>query len=136
MARLSMTKDLYTGSPLIDGDHERLVALLNVLFDAMESAKANGVLRKAMADVVAYTKEHFRREEAEMERIEYVALLAHQYEHAKLINQIVELKAILDSGGKINVPAVSDFLREWLCQHIVTADSKLAAALKREKRVA
>ncbi len=129
MSQFSLTKDLYTGSSLIDGDHQKLVTLLNALSEAMEGAKAD-VTRKAMADVVAYTKDHFGREEAEMQRIDYVASGAHKFEHDKLTKQIVELGEILESGGKVNVPAVSDFLREWLCEHIVTADVKLATALK------
>ena len=132
MAQFSWTEDLYTGNSLIDGDHRNLVTLVNALFEAMEGAQANDAMRKAMNDLIAYTKEHFGREEAEMERIRYVASLAHSSEHANLVGQIVELKAMLDSGGRINVPAVSDFLGEWLRKHIVTADRKLAAALGRE----
>lgn len=132
MAQFAWTEDLNTGNSLIDGDHSKLVTLVNVLFEAMEVARANDAMCKAMNDLIAYTKEHFGREEAEMERIRYVASLAHKSEHANLTRQIVELKAMLDSGGRINVPAVADFLSEWLREHIVTADLRLAAALKRE----
>jgi hemerythrin-like metal-binding protein len=111
MARFSLTKDLHTGSPFIDGDHRELVALVNALFEAMEDAQASDALRKAMNDLIAYAKEHFGREEAEMERMRYVASLAHRSEHARLMRQIVGLKAMLDSGARINSPAVADFLR-------------------------
>ena len=94
MAQFSWTDDLYTGSTLIDGDHRKLVDLVNAFFH----------------DLIAYTGEHFAREEAEMERIQYVAALAHKAEHAKLLKQLVELKEMLDAGGKINVPAVADFV--------------------------
>lgn len=136
MAQFALTKDLYTGSSLIDGDHRKLVALVNALFKAMEGAQANDAMCKAMNDLIAYAKEHFGREEAEMERIRYVASLAHKSEHAKLTRQIVELKAMLDSGGRINAPAVADFISEWLREHIVTADLKLAVVLKRETQAA
>jgi len=136
MVQFAWTEDLYTGNSLIDGDHSKMVTLVNTLFEAMEGARANDAVCKAMNDLIAYTKVHFGREEAEMERIQYVASLAHKSEHAKLTRQIAELKAILDSGGRINVPAVADFLSEWLREHIVTADLKLAAALKRERQAA
>ena len=45
------------------------------------------------------------------------------------MRQLVELKAMLDAGARINIPAVSDFLSAWLRQHILTLDLKLAAAL-------
>lgn len=136
MAQFSWTDDLYTGNTLIDGDHRKLVGLVNALFEAMEKGQASDIVSKAMNDLIVYTREHFAREETEMQRIEYVAWLAHKSEHAKLIKQVEELMAIVDSGGKMNVPAVSVFLDEWLRNHILTADLKLAAALKRRTQTA
>jgi hemerythrin-like metal-binding protein len=136
MAQFSWTDDLHTGNALIDGDHRELIGLVNALFEAMEMGQASDAMGKAMNDLIAYTRKHFAREEAEMARIQYVASLAHQSEHTKLIQQVLELKDMLDAGGRINVPAVSDFLREWLRDHILTADLKLAAALKRQKQTA
>ena len=134
MAQFTWTDNLYTGSTLIDGDHRKLVGLVNTLFETMESSQGNARMSKAMSDLIAYTEEHFAREEAEMERIQYVASLAHRAEHIKLLKQVVELKAMLDAGGRINVPAVSDFLCEWLRDHIQAADMKLAAVLKQQYR--
>ncbi len=130
MAQFSWTDDLRTRNELIDGDHHKLIDLLNALFQTMESGQGNDRMRQAMSDLIACTEEHFIREEAEMERIEYVAALAHKAEHTKLLQQVVALKAMLDAGGRINVPAVSAFLSEWLRDHILATDMKLAAALK------
>lgn len=132
MAQFSWTDDLYTGSSLIDGDHRRLIVLVNALFETMESGQTSERMSKAMNDLIAYTEEHFGREEAQMERIQYVAALAHKSEHSKLIKQIAELRDMLDAGGRINVPAVCAFLGEWLRDHILTTDMKLAAALKKQ----
>jgi len=130
MERIAWTDDLCTGNAWIDGDHRILVGLVNALCTAMARTQADGGMSAAMNDLIVYSKEHFGREEAEMKRIQYVASLAHASEHAKLIRQIVELKSVLDAGAKINVAAVSSFLCEWLCNHILTADMKLAGTLK------
>lgn len=132
MAQFSFTDDLYTGSSLIDDDHRKLVDLVNAFFQSMQSGQGNGCVSKAMSDLIAYTGEHFGREEAEMASIEYVAALAHQAEHTKLLKQLVELKEMLDARGGINVPAVAAFLSQWLRGHILAADMKLAAALKQQ----
>lgn len=129
MARFSWTQDLTTGNSLIDSDHRRLVELVNALFETMERGQGGARMAQAMSDLIACTGEHFAREEAEMERIGYVASLAHRGEHVKLLQQAAELKAVLDAGGKINVPAVAEFLGTWLHDHILAADMKLAAAL-------
>ena len=133
MAQFSWTDDLYTGSTLIDGDHRKLVDLVNAFFQSVQNGKDNDRVSKAMNDLIAYTGEHFAREEAEMARIAYVAAVAHRAEHTKLLKQLVELKDMLDAGGRINVPAVADFLSGWLRDHILTTDMKLAAALKKRR---
>ncbi len=130
MEKIAWTEDLRTENALIDGDHRKLISLVNALIDAMTKAEARDGMRKAMDDLIVYTREHFSREEAEMQRVQYVASLAHTCEHAKLIKQLGELNTVLDAGGKINMVAVASFLREWLCNHILTADMKLARALK------
>jgi len=129
MEHIALTEDLRTRNALIDGDHSKLISLVNALIDAMAKAQANDVMSTAMDKLIAYTREHFSREEAEMQRIQYVASLAHACEHVKLIEQLVELKAMLDAGGKINAVAVASFLREWLCDHILKTDMKLARVL-------
>ncbi len=130
MTHFSWTDDLCTGSLLIDGDHRKLVDLLNALFQSMQGGQDSGGEGKAMNDLIAWTGEHFRHEEQEMERTRYFAEFAHRAEHAKLLNQLADLKRILDAGGRINNPAVADFLSHWLRDHILTADMKLAAGLK------
>jgi len=133
MADFSWTDDLYTGNKLIDGDHRRLIGLVNALFEAMNSNQGNERISKAMHELIAYTGDHFGREDAEMKRIQYVASLAHNAEHVKLLRQLTDLGAMLDAGGNINIPAVSDFLNEWLREHILTMDKKLAAALQMQR---
>jgi len=130
MGHISWTDDLRTGNSLIDGDHRELISLVNALCAALVQPEASAGIGKAMNDLIVYSKQHFGREEAEMQRIQYVASLAHASEHAKLIEQLVELKAMLDAGGRINVAAVPAFLDEWLRNHILTADMKLAMSLR------
>jgi hemerythrin-like metal-binding protein len=132
MTQFSWTDDLCTGSSLMDGDHRKLVAFVNAFFQSMQGGEGNGSVNKAMNDLIACTGEHFFREEAEMERVQYVAALAHRTEHTKLLKQLVELKEMLDAGGRMNIPAVADFLSGWLRDHILTTDMKFAVTLRQQ----
>ncbi len=136
MAQFTLTDDLYTGSSLIDGDHRKLVELVNAFFESMQSGHDDRRTAQAMSALIAYTGEHFVHEEAEMQRIHYVALLAHKSEHSKLLRQLIDLKEMLEAGGRMNAPAVADFLSRWLRDHILAADMKLAANLKQQHRAA
>ena len=122
MAQFSWTDDLHTGSSLIDNDYRELIGLVNIPFDAMDGGPNSKRIGAAMTQLIAYTGAHFAREEAEMERIQFVASFAHHAEHAKPLQQLLELNAIVDAGGRINLPAVSDFLGEWLRGHILATD--------------
>ena len=85
MAHFSWTDDLSTGSALIDGDHRKLINMINALFDSLEKGQANDIMGKVLNNLIVYTKEHFGREEAEMQRINYAASIAHKSEHTKLL---------------------------------------------------
>ncbi|HUX26988.1 MAG TPA: bacteriohemerythrin [Burkholderiales bacterium] len=136
MAHFAWTDDLSTGNALIDGDHHKLISMVNALFDSMARGQANEIISKVLNNLIIYTKEHFGREEAEMTRIRYAASISHKSQHAKLIKQVAELKVSLDAGKKINVLEVSSFLSDWLRHHILTVDKQLAAALKEQTQAA
>ena len=136
MAYFLWVDDLATGNELIDGDHRKLISMVNALFDAMAKGQANEIISRVLHNLIIYTKEHFGREEAEMQRIRYAASISHKSEHVKLIKQVIELKATLDAGERINVLTVSSFLGDWLRNHILAVDKKLAAALKSQMQTA
>ena len=136
MAQFLWTDDLVTGNALIDDDHRKLISMANAVFDAMAKGQANEIISKVLNNLIIYTKAHFGREEREMERIRYESYISHKSEHTKLVKQVEELKATLDAGQKTNVVKVYGFLSDWLRNHILTVDKKLAAALQAERRAA
>lgn len=130
MANFSWTDDLETGNTFIDNDHRKLITMVNALYDAMAKGHAKDVMSKVLNNLIIYTREHFAREEVEMDRIRYSGAIVHKAEHNQLLKQVLDLKAKLDAGGTINAVAVSSFLSDWLRNHILQVDTKLAAALK------
>lgn len=130
MANFSWTDDLATGNSFIDNDHRKLITMVNALYDAMAKGQANDIINKVLNNLIIYTREHFAREEVEMDRIKYAGVIAHKAEHNQLLNQVLDLKTKLDAGGKINAVTVSTFLSDWLRNHILMVDMKLATALK------
>ncbi len=130
MALFSWSDELAVGNKFIDDDHKKLVKLVNDFHDAMEQGRGNDVIGKVLHNLVIYTKEHFAREEAEMQRIKYPKHLAHKQEHDKLIKDVAELQAGFMSGKAMLSIKVSKFLRDWLLTHIQQTDKHLAQALR------
>lgn len=129
MALIEWNSELEVGHTFIDHDHKKLVKMVNDFHNAMEQGRGNDVIGKVLHNLVIYTKEHFSREEAEMQRIKYPKYLTHKQEHDKLIAQVAELQGSFSSGKSMLTIQVSKFLKDWLRTHIMQTDKLLATAL-------
>ena len=124
--------DAYSvGAQFIDNDHRRLVEMINALHDAMTLGKERDILGKTLDDLIQYTKEHFKREEDEMRRIDYHAAAEHLAQHERLIREVADLQAKFHAGESLVTGAVLKFLKDWLVNHIMRTDIKFASALRR-----
>ena len=130
MALFAWNNEISVGNTFIDNDHKKLVTMINSFHDAMEQGRGNDVIGKVLNNLVIYTKEHFSREEAEMQRVKYPRYLAHKLEHDKLIKEVAELQTGLVSGKTMLTMKISKFLRDWLLTHIKQTDQLLAEALR------
>jgi len=131
MAYFSLSDDLKVGNSFIDQDHQKLVDLVNQLHAAMAQGHGKEVLGKILAELIRYSREHFKREEEHMQRIGYPGYAAHKQEHDKLIKDVVELQNKFNAGNGMLSVQVSTFLRNWLVNHIMKVDKDLAMAIKR-----
>jgi hemerythrin-like metal-binding protein len=129
LAYFQWDERLSVGHRGIDNDHQRLVQLIDQLHEAMSQGRGKAGLTKTLDELIAYTRDHFAREEAEMKRIGYAATDAHRAEHAKLVREVLALQSQLKEGGSVSALKVSGFLKNWLVNHIQTADKEFGAAL-------
>jgi len=130
MALFEWSDELSVGNQFIDSDHKKLIKLVNDFHDAMEQGRGNEVIGKVLNNLIIYTKEHFQREQDEMQKIKYPRYLAHKLEHEKLIREVMDLQENFSSGKALLSIKVSKFLRDWLLTHILQTDKLLADALR------
>lgn len=130
MGYFSWSADLSVGSTFIDNDHRKLIGLVNQLHEAMSLGHGKDIMETVLVELIKYTKEHFKREEDHMQKIQYADRVAHKVEHDKLLHEVLELQKKFKDGSVMLTIQVSKFLREWLVNHIMKSDKKLAAAIK------
>jgi hemerythrin len=130
MGYFAWSDDLSVGSSFIDNDHRKLIGLVNQLHDAMSQGHGKDILANVLVELIKYTKEHFRREEDHMQKMQYVDRAAHKVEHDKLLDQVLDLQKKFNDGSVMLTIQVSKFLREWLVTHIMKSDKKLADAIQ------
>jgi hemerythrin len=113
----------------IDRQHQKLFALFNELYDAMQQGDGNEVIGKVLASVVDYTAYHFAHEEELFRKYGYPDEAAHRAEHANLTEQAKALEQRLRAGQSEVTEVTLKFLCDWLTNHIIVSDKKFAPFL-------
>ncbi len=113
----------------IDRQHQKLFALFNELYEAMQEGHANEVIDDVLTRVVDYTAYHFATEEKLFRQYGYPDEAAHRAEHAKLAEQAKVLVQKQRGGNGQVAIATLKFLCDWLNSHILGSDRKFAPFL-------
>ncbi len=125
---------LVTGNAMIDGDHRRLIAYVNDLHTAMLGGQGSEAIERVVANLISYTREHFAREQAQMDRATYPGFDAHMQAHAGFIAKVEEFQKQLEMRSGTVSLKVLQFLKDWLLVHIQKTDIDFAAHLARKAK--
>jgi hemerythrin len=122
---MSWNPKLSVGVAVIDDDHQKLVSMVNELYDAIQAGRGKDSLGPTLAKLVDYTKFHFGREEDFMAKTSYPAAVDHKREHDGLTKQVLDVQGKYQSGAAATLSLeVMNFLKNWLLQHIQGSDKK------------
>lgn len=111
----------------LDRQHQRLFALFNELYEAMQQGRAPAAIRQVLDAVVDYTHYHFAFEEQFLHENGYAAGDTHCTQHRELALQARELARRAREGDV--TPATLKFLSGWLLSHILVSDRKFATEM-------
>jgi hemerythrin len=113
----------------IDEQHQKLVAMINELNDAMGQGQAKAVLENILSKLVAYTVTHFAAEERLLQTHGYPAFGEHKEKHEKMTGKVLALQRDYRQGKTRLSIEVMDFLKNWLDKHILGTDMKYSEFL-------
>ena len=121
------TPNLSVGVEHIDEQHKIWFEKANGLFEASKERRAKDYIDTMLNFLDEYTKEHFRDEEAYMEKIGYPEIDAQKKAHASFVQDLAKLKSDYnESGGNILVIInANKMVVNWLTNHITTMDKKI-----------
>lgn len=132
---LEWNDKLLIGINSIDGQHKRLVEMINELYAAFRSGTAKAVVGPVLDRLVDYTATHFRFEEDIFDRIHYGETAQHKEAHANLVKKVLEIQAKFHADpNAVLSQDVMAFLKSWLVDHILGTDKRYVPYL-REKGV-
>ncbi len=120
MFYLQWSDDMSVNVKEIDEQHKKLVAMINVLHDALKENKGRDVQRAVILEMTKYAEIHFGTEEKYMQRFKYAGYLAHKAEHDGFSAKAAELQ----ERRFVLTLEVLNFLKSWLQNHILGTDMK------------
>lgn len=121
------TPSLSVGVDMIDEQHKVWFEKANELFEAGRQQRAKEYIVSMFDFLDDYTKQHFRDEEAYMEKIRYPEIDAQKAAHAGFVEKLAKLKKEYDeSGGNIVlIINANKMIVDWLTKHITNMDRKI-----------
>jgi hemerythrin-like metal-binding protein len=111
--------------PLLEKDHQQLIDLLDTLDKCISTGNSANKVHQYLSDFVALAEEHFRNEDAIMEKYKYPQAIDHKNEHAVFLEKLFDLKNKFDSGHTPFGKEYMQSLRQWLEVHLYDADDRL-----------
>jgi len=115
----------------LDSEHQQLFSVVNQLHEAMKAGRGKDALRSVLTQLVHYTEQHFRDEEALMQQAGYANLGGHITQHQQFVTKVKGFCKEYESGAAAISVEVLEFLKGWLVEHIMGADQQYSAALNR-----
>lgn len=115
------------GHSLMDEDHRKLVSMISNLYEAMRIGQSKTVVAPLIQQVDQYAKEHFRREEEYLQKINSSAYNDQKNQHTLFLNKVQEFKTRYESGTSMLALEMLPFLNEWFMNHILKTDMQYKA---------
>ena len=122
MSFILWRSSLSVGNDLIDSQHQKLVEIINRLYDGISKKDPQLKMQEIFNELVAYTKYHFNAEEEMMMRSGSLQFLSHKKAHQEFISNVNSLKLnsiLTDEKLKMEV---FKFLKNWITEHIMNVD--------------
>lgn len=124
MALIQWSSDLSVQIDEIDKQHQKLIAMINHLNDAMRQGKGKEVAGKIVDGLVSYTQVHFATEEKYFAKFAYPESEKHVREHQRFVQQAASFRSDYANGKLTLSSQIINFLSDWLRHHIQGTDQK------------
>ncbi|KAF1709332.1 bacteriohemerythrin [Pseudoxanthomonas kalamensis DSM 18571] len=129
MALLIWQDNLNTGIEIIDGQHQRIVEMINQLHNAQVGGHGNVLVGEVLDELIDYTLSHFAFEEELMEEAGYPFHAAHKRVHDIFTKRVSEYRMRFQSGEDVT-DELKGMLSRWLFNHIRSDDKAYAETVK------
>ena len=131
---LQWKEEYEVGVAEIDEQHQKLVAIANLVYELMRNDLAldkYDQIVEILQELKEYTVYHFHFEEGLMQKAGYKKRFSHKILHQEFLAQVeaVDLSAV-DENQDDYLIRIMDFIANWLIEHIVGEDKKVGQTIR------
>jgi len=117
--------EIDVGVKEIDAEHDLMLGLVRALEGAVASAPRPQV-QALLQQLSEFASVHFATEESLMRIYAYPDFAGHQLEHARLMDQIDQVRSAFATGNVQPTGSFASALRHWFIEHVRSHDLALA----------
>ncbi len=122
--------DFSVGIEAMDRDHKNLLNLINNLRASLLCNTGEEFERQNLQELVQYTRDHLKREEALLQAHDFPNYEGHKAQHDQMITYVDSFVRKYESQGRKILPELTDYLTLWLTGHINGTDKQYSAFLQ------
>ncbi|NWJ39940.1 MAG: hemerythrin family protein [Geothrix sp.] len=115
-----------TGIPLIDQQHQALLAQFEALLVAIHENHPDDRIPPLLQFLADYVETHFALEEGLMQVADYPGFAGHKAIHDRMRARVGQLVEAARGNPATLTEEVIDFLTDWLLRHINEEDRRMA----------
>lgn len=123
-----------SGNKVIDNQHQNLLELGNDFIEQTLNDPENILVGDQIERLIEHIVEHFRAEEAILDKNNYDALETHKEEHLRLIEKATQLKRKYEAGGMCAADAFDFIVHEVIMEHMLKEDVKFFKVFSKKTR--
>lgn len=132
---LAWSSEYAVGVPEIDEQHMILVHTLNDANVKLRQDCSQQRLEQITQDLLSYALYHFETEEELMQEFAYADAsaedaAAHLEQHRQFSTKVVTVREQIRDGVAVTADELIGFLTDWLVNHIMNTDKRLAAHIR------
>ena len=127
------SEDIGVGVREIDTEHDLLLGVVRALEKAVDTAPRSQV-EALLQQLSEFTRVHFATEEIMMRLYAYPEFARHQLEHARLVEQIEQVRSEFAKGHVQPTRPFASALHHWLTEHIRSHDVALARFVRESEQ--
>jgi hemerythrin len=126
MAYFNWNKSMSVENEEIDSQHKQWIDTIENFYQGIQGGSSKDHMKTLIKSMKDYTVFHFKKEEDYMRSMGYPELEDHIKIHQAFIKKVEDFEERFNSGKLLLSLEVTNFMKDWVVNHIMTADKKYA----------